>query len=784
MAVLIAAITLLFGGTAADARNITLTGSNYFYTANNAEIGEQQVGGDDGTYYTTFLFTEEDSAVTYRKNLAYHWYASIKDSDGEPTATVEEGFLSTEIGFTTMDDGKLPFATFTIRFQSQQYSETKDGVTSNYIRFVANEAGTGVYVLIGDEDAVDVDTYQDIEEYEDLTYLENVENITISFVSYASGEYTVEVTDGTDTVEGTFTNVGGSYAQYVSSSSSTSVIPLTYSATFAEGNDPSSAEDSCAVGMILYSFNGQSFALSGSGGYVTDDVPPVLCLNEVLTTLRYGQTIDVDYAVIDMLATSPRSTLYYYVLTGEQVEEGTDGSYNYEYDTTSEDGDDKFIETSSSDDAVVIRESGAYTVRNDGDEDSLAYVKVYFKIQDSTASSGATDWVCLDWYVEDSYLFSINDASFLRAVSDKQGATYSDGDETDYETIIAGITEKYQDMVNDALEEQEASAGDGNYFYLPSFEQFVSDNYTDYTSLNFSIYYLNSSSGSSTSLAYNELSIELDEEGYYKFAIYVTDAEGNEMWYIDEDGNVVTISASDIADLLENPANSKLNGVVPVFDFTVHYVGLSVETPGAQDIAFYDSEYTASSFDITGLSSNYTATYTLYKFDLAQYYEDTGNTLTYAEFISMVEGLFNDAGSYTSYFSAIKALADMEETDSDYDDYADYEWDPDSLSFVPQDENTFYVIVLTVSDNKYATSDVQSLMCINVSAAAASLPGESDWLENNIASVVLLCVAGAALIGIVLLIVIKPREKGDIDVIDQNDTKKSKGGRKSRKKAD
>lgn len=769
MAVLIAAITLLFGGTAADARNITLTGSNYFYTANNAEIGEQQVGD---TYYTTFLFTEEDSAVTYRKNLAYHWYASIKDADGEPTAEVENGYLSTEIGFTTMDDGKLPFATFTIRFQSQQYSQTKDGVTSNYITFVANDAGTGVYVVIGDQ----VENVDDLDTTE-LTLLTSTDNITIAFSDYQSGKYDVTVTDGDQNAqEGTFTNVGGSYAQYVSSSSSTSVIPLTYSATFAEGNAPSSAENSHAVGMILYSFNGQSFALSGSGGYVTDDVPPVLCLNEVLTTLRYGQTIDVDYAVIDMLATSPRSTLYYYVLSKAQVDE--DG-YDYnDYEN------DEFIETSSSDDAVVIRESGAYTKRNDGDEDSLAYVKAYFKIQDSTASSGATDWVCLDWYVDDSYLASIKGASFLRAVSDKEGATYSYGGETEYETIIARITEEYQKMVNDALKEQEASAGDGNYFYLPSFEQFVSDYYTDYTSLNFSIYYLNSSSGSSTSLAYNELSIELDEEGYYKFAIYVTDAEGNEMWYTDEDGNVVTISASDIADLLEDPANSKLNGVVPVFDFTVHYVGLSVETPGAQDIAFYDSEYTASSFDITGLSSNYTATYTLYKFDLAKYYADTGETLTYAEFISMVGGLFNGAESYTSYFRAIKALADMEETDSDYDDYADYEWDPDSLSFVPRDENTFYVIVLTVSDNKYATSDVQSLMCINVSAAAASLPGESDWLENNIASVVLLCVAGAALIGIVLLIVIKPREKGDIDVIDQNDTKKSKGGRKSRKKAD
>ena len=59
------------------------------------------------------------------------------------------------------------------------------------------------------------------------------------------------------------------------------------------------------------------------------------------------------------------------------------------------------------------------------------------------------------------------------------------------------------------------------------------------------------------------------------------------------------------------------------------------------------------------------------------------------------------------------------------------------------------------------------------SVTAKSLKGESDWLKNNVVSVVLLSIAGAALIGIVLLLVIKPKDKGDIDERFENAKKKS-----------
>ena len=73
-------------------------------------------------------------------------------------------------------------------------------------------------------------------------------------------------------------------------------------------------------------------------------------------------------------------------------------------------------------------------------------------------------------------------------------------------------------------------------------------------------------------------------------------------------------------------------------------------------------------------------------------------------------------------------------------------------------------------------------MAISASAAAEPLYGESDWQQNNVASVVLLCVAGAALIGIILLVVIKPKDKGDIDQIDDKAVKRVSARKKINKK--
>ena len=751
---LLSAAAIMGGTIAASAdREVALTGGNYFYTSGDAEISEQQ---QDGAYYTSFVFADGDSRITYRKNLAYHWFSSVRDDEGNPTAEAQEGYLSTEIGFD-----ELTFESFTIQFQSQQYTQTEDGVTENYVTFIPE--GGSVYVKIGDP--LPEDATERAEEIESITSESEAlspERISVNFSDYASGVYQVSVSDGSSSVEGEFTNVGGSYASYVSSNSATSVIPLTYSAQFAEGSSGSAS-------MVLYSFNGQSFELTGDEGErtINDNTPPVICLSESFNTIDYGRNISVDYAVIDMLATSPRSSLSYYILTNEQLEAG---------DLNATGDESNFISVSSGSVAPVIRGNDTFVPES---EEGASYnteclVKFYYTVQDSTASGGNSDNVFIDWYVPAEYKYTVTAGDgqqydFIRATDDGEGATY-----------VLPEGESYQQLVNEAIEAQQASAGDDKSFYLPSYENFISDNVTSYSDLTFSIYYISSSTGSVTSLAVNELSLSLSADGLYRFAIYATDVAGNDMYYIDDEGEKVTFAASELTSLLEDPANSKLTGYVPVYQFEVNYGGLTVTDPEGQEIGYVGTQYTASDFDISGLSSNYETTYTLYIFDRLAYTRDHGN-ISYARFIGMVSDLFNDPESRAAYFQTIESASDVETTDPNYELYTDYNWNPSNLSFTPQADNSFYVIRMSAKDNVYNTPEIEGFMAISVSAAADHLAGESDWLENNIASVVLLCVAGVALIGIILLVVIKPKEKGDIDVIDEKASKRSANKLKANK---
>ena len=83
---------------------------------------------------------------------------------------------------------------------------------------------------------------------------------------------------------------------------------------------------------------------------------------------------------------------------------------------------------------------------------------------------------------------------------------------------------------------------------------------------------------------------------------------------------------------------------------------------------------------------------------------------------------------------------------------------------MPQDGNSFYLIRCKVTSSLQGDRSVSAFMGISASATPAAIKGEDTWLQDNMASIILLTIAGAAVIGIVLLLVIKPKNKGDIDV--------------------
>ena len=60
------------------------------------------------------------------------------------------------------------------------------------------------------------------------------------------------------------------------------------------------------------------------------------------------------------------------------------------------------------------------------------------------------------------------------------------------------------------------------------------------------------------------------------------------------------------------------------------------------------------------------------------------------------------------------------------------------------------------------------------------LKGESEWLKNNLTSIILLSVAGVCLIALIVLLIIKPKDKGDIDAVYTKVEEKSKGKKKNK----
>lgn len=753
-------------------RDVTLTGTNVFYAGvGGASISAVRLTDDteDGhTDYTSFIIGE-DQTVTYRKNLAYSWYAA--DEDGFGTLNT----FSMTVGFE-----QLGFESYTIALQSQQYNLTEDGVTENYLVFKPNGDALELYVSESEEIA---------EDETPAVTLSNYLSVDIAFGDFAGGDYALLV-NGQEV--GTIVNVRQNYASYVSSGDS-AATPLTFSATFAEAAEDKSAE------MIMYSLNGQSFeAFDGSfaeDGTFTGDVvirdncAPVVCLDENVNYFTHGGVIDIDYTTIDVVTTSPRTTVKYFMLSNEQVEGGADLNFN----DAEDDGEDAmYIETSSSDEYKLIRDSHTFVpsldaangvVENEDGYSVYGLVKVALYVRDTTSSNRQEDYVFLDWYVPAQYKYDISadltgeiaanraDTGFIKIVTDSRGASYGDQTVVDlesYKAYIAKVEEEYQAKIDDYIAK---TYPDGLYasseanLYLPDFSGYITDNLGGYTDLTYDIHYSSSATGAETGLAYNQLAIAVEEANTtYRFTIIANDAAGNGMWYFDEDGERAELSSDDIWE-------EEYNDLLPFFEVTVAYKPVTVEEPDVQAVGYVGSTYSSADFEITGVNNTYTAEYKLYIFDRNAFYADTKNLISYDEVVKNITKLMND-----TYLEGVNTRKYFH-TVTDDEEYEDLSWNADSQTFIPQDASVFYVVGVTLQDTTFDNYKLNAYLVVRASERANELYGEDNWLENNVTAIVLFCVAGVCFIAFIVLLVVKPKDKGDIDEIAVRvaESKKGKG---------
>ncbi len=771
-------LTLMLAGTLCAA---TLTGgaislANTAYAAEAKKYALSEIVSEKGVFSasgatidvdnstTAFSFAASTDSVSYHHDLALSWYEA-KD--------VKKG-LNFEFSFK---EANFQDVSFTLEAKSAQ--ATLDDISANTVKLTAK--GSNVYSVSVLNGKVENKT-------QDVTIAPNTKLKVELQATERYGKYDVMLAVGTDAAIniGMFTNIGSNFAD----GDTKLLTPLEVKAT---------PNASATTVVYFHSLNGQSFA-ADADKKVTDNASPVVVVDNGVGGFLVGTQFDLDYEVIDVLDTSLTKTAKYYQWNP------TDTEVKYDNTVTTK---TKFAETPCYIDGNgVYKKKEAYDALTDktGWEVSTLFrkegrelVSIQFEVADD---SHDTTKIPLDWYVTDpDALFVEGGETYIVVDRNTKGAEYNgieydgskyvytkvDGTKTENydESELKGWVESYQELLEkDALE---IYAGSDAELAIPEIDWLIADPNSSYQQLKFIISYKKPTSSTPTAtspLAYNKLEIPTAAEGVYEFKIYATDETGNKMkGYVD--GEEVELTSTNVWDI----------EAIPSFTFEVANQGLKTadnEDSDTLDTQVKDEKYTMSDVKIVG-ASNKKSNYKLYKLDLSQY---KGGSLTasaiskvkFAALKKVVDAKLPITGD--DYFAVYKnafaqalaehlgatgddAVAQLEKMFDEIDAYTEgapedgdnrFNWDPATRSFTAADSGV-YIIIADYYDNELPAIDrVMAYQLIEVASEADVIKGETEWLKNNLVSVILFAVAALMLVLIIILLLIKPSDETLEDV--------------------
>ena len=338
------------------------------------------------------------------------------------------------------------------------------------------------------------------------------------------------------------------------------------------------------------------------------------------------------------------------------------------------------------------------------------------------------------------------------------------------------------------------------------------DDDNGYRNLRFSISYktATSSAQTSTNLAYNNLKLSASKQGVYEFKILAHDEAGNAMMYYNEDGKLVEVTTSNIWDIEE----------IPSFKYTINNQGLKVkegqgDTPSeVRDVKTIGSSYSFSGVTIVGATTQKTA-YQLYRVnlpvgvtqdDLAKItYEELGNEIkkrlpegqneTYnGDYFALYLDIYKELLAKEAKVE-VSVLENAFEVVSVYNDKITEEdgdvWEDNRLEWQKTSDTTFtaavegtYIILADYWEELLPTvARTSAYKVIVVESEVDKIKGETEWLKNNLVSVILFSVAAVMLIIIIVLLLIKPSDETleDVDKKAAIAKKKAKKEKKNKK---
>lgn len=289
-----------------------------------------------------------------------------------------------------------------------------------------------------------------------------------------------------------------------------------------------------------------------------------------------------------------------------------------------------------------------------------------------------------------------------------------------YKTLVEKAAKK-EYTVDDKTITRSIRLGDS--YEIPTLEDLVFDDYDLYSSLTYTVYYKTPSNASGQT---SSMKFTVSEAGDYEFYVVFKDLAGETM----EKGDFYTEGDDGI------PTYGKYGSAV--FTFTVEDdAPISVEAPETQGKGYLNTTYVATEFKI--LSGN-NETFTIY------YNSDKNATATDSGWIELpkLADIKEDYNQDGFTYSDIKTLA--------YDG---------KYTFTPVKVGAYMIKCYVSSYNAVRSAEAETVVSISEKPSEVKVP--STWLKDNVWSVVFLSIGTLALIGVIVLLFIKPKEETETD---------------------
>ena len=270
------------------------------------------------------------------------------------------------------------------------------------------------------------------------------------------------------------------------------------------------------------------------------------------------------------------------------------------------------------------------------------------------------------------------------------------------------------------------SIGMGTDFEIPSMKDLVSDDVTSYEDLTTSVSYASRTARATTS----SMKFKVNDIGEYEFLVMFGDGKN-------------TMKAADFYSIDEEDDNKVVYGTYKqyIFHFEIKDdADIVVKAPAIQGDGYLGVKYTASKFTI----------------------DADGRTLKYELFYNAKKDVkdADDSGWIAIPQASLITDKSYDKDDFDYEEIKEIGYNG-KLVFTPTRIGSYMIKCTASSSTSPRSASADTFISVNQKPVVVKVP--SNWLKNNVWSVVFLGVGSLCLVGIVVLLCIKPKEQNDRD---------------------